>query len=356
MINNEKKLNLSNLNKLKESQICKIILEKILSQYPSPYIIKVLISSYYTHIDTTKKTIQENELTELLNIIAEKVGRLNIIKYLLDLEFYQNNGEKFSEMSTENTPLKNNKKTNSKLNSNEHSDYHFKLETDKFFKSEQNSFLNCNCKKEKDVFNNISDNKTIKRQIRQEEEINTDASEPKSSKKSKIQPELINLNNENNENNSNLISLTDSGSEEIIQIDSNDTSTKNRKFNKKLLGKKTRNNTFQQLKQEEKKRNILSEVKCPKKMKLGNHYSLDKGFFYKYFCETYKGNIAKFICADKMCKSIGKYNSKEKSFQIINNHTLLPEEHSYNKNKEIKDLKIIKFMKGENIEEMQFKK
>ena len=349
MIYDEPKLNQSNQKKIEESQICKIILEKILSQYPSTDIVKVLLSSYYMPIDTTKKTITKNELIELLKMISEKVGKLNIIKYLLDLEFCQKNSEKFSEISTENTISKNNKKINSDLINSENFDSHSNLETDKFFKLEQNSFSNCFGNKEENVFYNSDDDKNIEIQIRREEIINTDKVDKMSNGGSKS------LNTLNNINNNKIVYLSDSDSEDIIQIYSKEIKTKKGKSKKKFLRKKTRNNKFKKSKQKEKKRKIFSVIK-PKKIKLGNHYSIGKGYFYKYFYKSYKGNFAKFICADKICKSIGKYNTKEKMFQLINIHSLLPEEHSYNKNKKNKDLKIIKFMESENIEEMQFKK
>ena len=348
MINDEPKLNLSNLKKLEESQICKIILEQIQSQYPSPYIIKVLLSSYIAPIDTTEKTISEHDLKALLKMISEKVGKLNIVKYLLDLEFYQKNSEKLSEISTENTPTpsKNNQKINPKFIISDNIDSHFNLETDKVLKVEQCSFLSCSGNKRENYHYNSDDNKGKEIQNGQQEEINADKIELESNGGS----EIISLNSITD---SDIIYLTDNDSEDKNKENWNDIKLKSKK---KFLGKKTRNNVLIHSKQEGKERKILSGIKPSKKLELGNHYSIGKGYFYKYCYGKREGSIAKFICADKMCKSIGKYNIKEKTFQLVKIHNLLPGEHSYNKNYATDDLKILKFMKRENIEEMQFKK
>ena len=66
--------------------------------------------------------------------------------------------------------------------------------------------------------------------------------------------------------------------------------------------------------------------------------------------------IAKFICDDPKCSASAKYSISNKLFKPLKKHTILSEEHEYNKNMILTDINILNHMKTQGIEDLQLTK
>lgn len=161
-----------------------------------------------------------------------------------------------------------------------------------------------------------------------------------------------------NKNDNNIISLSENETSvyEIKEgLKSEKKNTKRKKKNPKIKTRKMHihNNGFNS---ELKRVNVNKKLGNCNENKYGCHYTLDKGIFHKYEfkCIDINKDIAHFICCEPNCKATGKYNIKSKCFNLITEHDKI--EHNYNKNMVPKDMNILKYMKENNIENMQLTK
>ena len=176
------------------------------------------------------------------------------------------------------------------------------------------------------------------------------------------------LNNINNINNGTKVK------DEIIPLNENEstvyqiregkkTELKKRKRKEKLK----RSKKFEEVMKEYIHNGVSSESKLinvPKKLgdnignKLSFHYSLEGGKMYKFKVREIdeKKEIAKFICDDPKCSASGKYSINNKLFKILKKHTILSEEHDYNKKMTLTDINILNHMKLQGIEDLQLTK
>lgn len=173
------------------------------------------------------------------------------------------------------------------------------------------------------------------------------------------------LNNKNNDNKikEEIISLNENEST-VYQIrEGKKTELKKRKRKEKLRKSKK----FEDVKPEYIHNGVSSEsklVNVSKKLgdKIGDnlsfHYVLEDGKMYKFKLKEVneQKEIAKFICDDPRCSASAKYSISNKLFKPLKKHTILSEEHEYNKNMILTDINILNHMKTQGIEDLQLTK
>ena len=109
---------------------------------------------------------------------------------------------------------------------------------------------------------------------------------------------------------------------------------------------------------------INSEIKLSKankkiranyEYKLGFHYTLEKGIFYKYKIKNIveRRKVVIFICDDINCKGAGEYYIESKMFEVFKRHNISFKNHNYIKNMSNRDMEINKYMKENCIEDLQ---
>ena len=173
------------------------------------------------------------------------------------------------------------------------------------------------------------------------------------------------LNNKNNDNKikEEIISLNENEST-VYQIrEGKKTELKKRKRKEKLRKSKK----FEDVKPEYIHNGVSSEsklVNVSKKLgdKIGDnlsfHYVLEDGKMYKFKLKEVneQKEIAKFICDDPRCSASAKYSISNKLFKPLKKHTILADEHEYNKNMILTDINILNHMKTQGIEDLQLTK
>ena len=208
-------------------------------------------------------------------------------------------------------------------------------------------------------------------------------SPPNSSIEENSQISSANISTNNNTNNcdtenDNVIIVIDNNQNEeirdnkIIPLDENETTVV--KLNdgtkselKKSKRNKKKNNNNLNISDSFHYSGINSEIKLSKahikirtnyEHKLGFHYTLEKGIFFKYKIKNIieRKKIIIFICADIKCKAVGEYYIESKMFKVIKGHNISFKNHIYIKNIDVRDMKIFKYMKENYIEDMQLTK
>jgi hypothetical protein len=173
------------------------------------------------------------------------------------------------------------------------------------------------------------------------------------------------LSNKDNENKikEEIISLNENEST-VYQIrEGKKTELKKRKRKEKIRKSKK----FEDVKPDYIHNGVSSEsklVNVSKKLgdKIGDnlsfHYVLEEGKMYKFKLKEVneQKEIAKFICDDPKCLASAKYSISNKLFKTLKKHTILAEEHEYNKNMILTDINILNHMKVQGIEDLQLTK
>ena len=175
--------------------------------------------------------------------------------------------------------------------------------------------------------------------------------------------ELLNKKNNEDKIKEEIISLNENEST-VYQIrEGKKTELKKRKKKEKLR----KNQKFEDVKPEYIHNGVSSEsklVNVSKKLgdKIGDnlsfHYILEEGKMYKYKLKEVneQKEIAKFICDDPKCSASAKYSISNKLFKPLKKHTILADEHEYNKNMILTDINILNHMKVQGIEDLQLTK
>ena len=175
------------------------------------------------------------------------------------------------------------------------------------------------------------------------------------------------LSNKDNENGNKI-------KEEIISLNENESTVYQIREGKKTELKKRKrkekirkSKKFEDVKPEYIHNGVSSEsklVNVSKKLgdKIGDnlsfHYVLEEGKMYKFKLKEVneQKEIAKFICDDPKCSASAKYSISNKLFKPLKKHTILSEEHEYNKNMILTDINILNHMKVQGIEDLQLTK
>ena len=174
-----------------------------------------------------------------------------------------------------------------------------------------------------------------------------------------------------------LLSNKDNGNkikEEIISLNENESTVYQIREGKKTELKKRKrkekirkSKKFEDVKPEYIHNGVSSEsklVNVSKKLgdKIGDnlsfHYVLEEGKMYKFKLKEVneQKEIAKFICDDPKCSASAKYSISNKLFKPLKKHTILADEHEYNKNMILTDINILNHMKVQGIEDLQLTK
>ena len=185
-----------------------------------------------------------------------------------------------------------------------------------------------------------------------------------------------NINNDNEGDN--VVILIDNNQNEetinnnIIPLDENETINAKKKDGTKSELKKTKkirkkNNNSINMSDPVHYYGINSETKLSKahkkartnyEQKLGFHYTLEKGNFYKYKIKNIveRNKTIIFVCDDIKCKGAGEYCIASKTFKAFKRHNVSFKNHSYIKKMVARDMNIFKYMKENSIEDMQLTK
>ena len=297
--------------------VIKLIFQSLIDKFSLVKIISDVIS--ITNIKESQLKLKDTiplDSRDIISIMYKNVGSIKLYKCLLELSIERKKNEKSPEIKYY-TPIK-----------------------------RKEIFLDCTSKKFPNYSPSIS-----------EENIKIKSNENSIKSTEKFPEELIDIfNSENEDRNINkIISLNEKEDEssdyEVMEPLSKSLNifldAKNKKKNKKLKKNKKGINL--------RAKHVNDEKKLEKDYlnKLGFHYTLEKGQFYKFKFINNKKETAKFICDDLNCNAFGEFMIYDKIFKLKKNHNISSSEHSYNKNMNIKEKNVLKFMKENNIEDLQ---
>ena len=301
-------------------KVLKLILQNLINRYSLPVIINDIISVTKNKEDQLilKDKIPLNS-DDIISIMYKNVGSIKLFQTILDLYPEPNEIPKNTKNSEKTTNY-----SNSPLNSPPNSSIEENPQISSANISTNNNTKNCD---------NEDDNVII-----------------------------VIDNNQNEETRDNNIIPLDENETTVVKInDGTKSELKKSKRNKK------KNNNILNISDSVHYSGINSEIKLSKahkkirtnyEHKLGFHYTLEKGIFYKYKIKNIveRKKIIIFICDDIKCKAVGEYYIESKMFKVIKGHNISFKNHIYIKNIDVRDMKIFKYMKENLIEDMQLTK
>ena len=301
--------------------VIKLILQNLIEKFSLVKIISDVIS--ITNIKEWQLKLKDTiplDSRDIISIIYKNVGSVKLYKCLLELSLER----------------KKNQKSEKKLNSPN---------------------------KKKEIFLNFAAKKSLLHSPTISEEnnkMNTSCDTSKNFRRKIKKDIIISISDdEENNNNNNIISLNENDNEAFSDEIKDDPLKKNKdrkkkkKMKKKILKKKRKINNSESKLVDAKKNSEGDYIN-----KLGYHYTLEKGDFYKYKVKDIdkKKEIVKFICAEPKCAATGQFMVNNKMFKLLKAHSISSNEHKYNRDMEIKDINILNYMVDKNIEDIQLTK
>ena len=305
-----KSLNKNEDEETSQENVIKLILQNLIKRYSLEKIIDDINSIAKDNENENEIILNEKiplDSKDIISILYNNVGCIKLYRSLLDI------CQQSKETSQKN-------------------------ETEKELKSEKFNIW----KKSKPHFSTEEEENP---QINNYKDIN------KNNKEDELVIEINNM-NEDIDNENNIITLNEDDDDETVfepKIERKGKKEKREKKEKKE--KKLRKPIF--VDTDNVSGDSNKKEKVSQKKKLGFHYTFNEGNLYKFRIKKINDDNAIFICDDIYCKAFGEFSIKDNSFKLIREHNIPNDEHIYNEIMSVKDKNVLKYMKDNNIDDIQ---